>query len=168
MRIIDNFCFKKKINLFIALRSKRKDKNFNINKEKKFYKKFLKCKHNFNDKYIDSFETGVVSNLIINFHSTIGHEFLSRKFKVFFLSLHESFMKRTNNLDKKDNFHIHRKANEKEIFTKISNLMKMTDETWNKKINKAKYLSEFDLNNKKLNKIVEKILNKIKNVQKKY
>ena len=45
--------------------------------------------------------------------------------------------------------------------------MKMTDETWNKKINKAKYLSEFDLNNKKFNKIVEKILNKIKNVQKK-
>lgn len=160
LKIVDNFCVKNKINLFIALRSKRKDKNFDENTEKQFYKKFLKCKHSFNDNYNNSYEVGSASNLIINFHSTIGHELLSRKFKIFFLSLHENFMKKTNNLDKRDNFHIHRKTNEKEIFKKISNLLKMSDREWNKKINRAKYLCEFDSNNQKLNKLVREILNK--------
>ena len=160
LRIVDNFCTKKKINLCIALRSKRKDKTMNSNEEKEFYKKFLKCNHYFNDDYKNSFEACAASNLIICFHSTLGHQLLSRKFKVFFLSLHESFMKKTNNLDKRDNFHIHRKNNKKEIFKKILNLLKMSDREWNKKINRAKYLSEFDSNNQKLNKLVREILNK--------
>lgn len=168
LRIVDNFCVKNKMNLFIALRSKRKDKNFDENTEKQFYKKFLKCKHSFNDNYNNSYEVGAASNLIINFHSTTGHELLSRKFKIFFLPLHERFMKKTNNLDKRDNFHIHRKTNEKEIFKKISNLLKMSDRDWNKKITKKEYLSEFDSNNKKLMKIVGEILNKNKNDKKKH
>ena len=74
-------------------------------------------------------------------------------------------MKKTNNLDKRDNFHIHRKTNEKEIFKKISNLLKMSDRDWIKKLLK-KYLSEFDSNNKKLMKIVGEILNKNENKNK--
>ena len=160
LKIIDAFCSENNIKLLIALRSRRQDKNLKLEDEKKFYKKFLKCKYSFDDISSNSYETAALSNLIICYHSTLGFESLSRKFKVFFLPFHENILQKTNNLAKSNNFHIHRTINKKEISKKILILLKMTNNTWKKKIGKVGYLCDFDTKNRKLNKLVKNIISK--------
>ena len=161
LKIVDNYCLKNNLKLLIALRSLRKDKNYNILDEKNFYRKYFKCKIYFNDILnSNSYQAAKSSNLIFSYHTTLGFELLSRKMKVFFMPFHERRLKKTNYLSKKNNFHIHRNFNEKIIFKKIKLIYTMSRNKWLKKINKQEYLGKFDQDNTILNRHLIKIIKK--------
>ena len=158
LSIIDSFCLKKNITLMIALRSKRKDKKFDIVSEKNYSHQIMNCKKVFDDENKNSYETAYESNVAVCFHSNLGFELLSRKKKVMFLPFHENKLKKNHYLDKRNNFHIHRKINKKEIFTKLENLITLKQKDWKRKISKKKYLIKYDPNNTILNQIIAKLI----------
>jgi len=157
-KIIDQFCIKFNITLMVALRSKRNDKKFKIESEKKYFDEIMKCNKIFDENYKNSYLTANNSEMAVCYHSTLGFELLSKKIKVFFLPLHERKFKKTYHLEKKDNFHIHRKIEKKKIFKKMNNLLNSSQKNWERKISKKNYLIKHDFGNKVLNNLIKKIL----------
>lgn len=157
-KIIDQFCIKFKITLMVALRSKRHDKKFDIEEEKKYFNEVMKCDKIFDDNYKNSYLTANNSEMVACYHSTLGFELLSKKIKVFFIPLHERKFKKTFYLEKKDNFHIHRKVEKNKIFRKMYSLLYCSQKNWQRKINKKNYLIKYDFRNKMLNNLIKQIL----------
>lgn len=157
-KIIDQFCIKFNITLMVALRSKRHDKKFKIESEKKYFNEIMRCNKIFDENYKNSYITANNSEMVACYHSTLGFELLSKKIKVFFLPLHERKFKKTYHLEKEDNFHIHRKIEKKKIFKKMHSLLYISQKNWERKISKKNYLIKHDLKNKVLNNLIKKIL----------
>ena len=153
-KIIDEYCLSTKTTLMIALRSKRRDKSYKTKDEINYFNSILNCKKKFNLRDKNSYITGSKSELIINYHSNLGFELLSRTFKVLFLPFHETKLPKVNYLEKKDNLHIHRNENKVQIFKKINFLLNYKKRSWDKKIKNKQYLINFEPENKTFNKII--------------
>tara|TARA_Y100000816_G_C26093488_1_gene578215 strand:- start:1137 stop:2285 length:1149 start_codon:yes stop_codon:yes gene_type:complete len=88
VKFLDEYCFKKKLNLYINFYNKKN--SFNLIKEKNFYKKEIKySKKNFliNNNSLESYQNVLNFDLIITCDSTMGYETLSVKKKTVFLSI---------------------------------------------------------------------------------
>ena len=146
--IISKYCEKKKLSLCIVLSSTRKDKikyNF-LNEELKFYK--LITNNFFYNKSFNSFKLANRSRVVVSTNSNLGIELFYLKKKILFYNNNKSKYKFYFN--KKFRF-IFYKLNKKKVFTKLDNLINMSNNKWNR-IN-----SKFIVHNNR-NKILKKII----------
>jgi surface carbohydrate biosynthesis protein len=165
--IVEEYCFKNKLNLIIMLRNNKKASNYN--NEVSFYKSFL------NNKLKDVKEKNSYSLLdkyenILSIDSTLGYEALVRNKKVFFF--HNRSVKYNNRKFKdlfgwpkpsrKNDFSIN--IDEKNINQYLKSNLNLSYKKW-LKINNKHFndLMVFDYKNKKLSKIIQSCLKKEKN-----
>lgn len=162
LKVIQNYCILKKLNLEVALRMTRQDKqnkNFNLFDEIKFYNKYLQKKITSIPRK-NSFELAQDANLTITLNSNLGVELLSRGKKVLFFYLNSIISKDKiiPYIKKTDSICSHNNKNIKKIFLKLDKILKMSTLNWKKKISKNIDVIKFDQTNSKLKKLIIKIL----------
>ena len=162
LKVIQNYCSSRKLNLEIALRMTRGDKQnkaFNTFDEVKFFNKYLQKKIK-NIIHKDSYELAEDANLIITLNSNLGVELISRGKKVLFFYLNSiiSQNKIIPYIKKKDSICCHNNKNIKKIFTKLDKVLKISVSKWKKNIDYNIDLINYDKSNSKLTKLIIEIL----------
>lgn len=162
LQVIQNYCNSRKLNLEIALRMTRPDKQnkiFDVYDEINYFNKYLKKKIT-NITHKNSYELAEDANLIITLNSNLGVELISRGKKVLFFYLNSiiSREKIIPYIKKKDSICSHNNKNIKKIFIKLDKILKMSDSKWKKYINYNIDVIAYDHSNSKLKKLISEIL----------
>ena len=167
VKILSEYCEINNINFIIALRLTRRDKKksnitkgISINNEINFFKKIIGEKFDYMLN-LNSYEVCNNANLIVSLSSNLGIEMIARKKKVLFLPFNQSarkYEKENIYFKNLNNEFCHNKHDKNKIYNKIDQLFKYNSNKWKKIINKNMTLIEFDKNNSKLKKLVQKIL----------
>lgn len=153
IKLLSEFCKKNKKKLVVALSSSRKDKsNISSNDEINFFKKYAP---NF---YMDKSNSDIIAkktNVCVCTNSTLGYELLLSGKKVFFYS---DKREKYSFFNGKNSPFWHSGPDSLLIDKKLNKLLKMNYKNWSKI--KLKYLGKkkYDLGNKKLKKIIKKII----------
>ena len=174
LKILDQFCEKKKINFHIALNSKRPDKKFKINfdEEIKFIKQFAK---NFIIENLSSYELANRSKIIVSPGSNLGYELFARKKRVLFAHLSEKAYRiaddRVNQeyedhddqdgglyISKKDSDFMITKFDEDLLLQKLEKIMTMSDIEWAKIVENSSLKMSFDEGNTLLKNNIKKYI----------
>lgn len=157
IKLLKNYCEKRKKTMVIALASNRKEKHsISRDDEIEFYKRdFPKVK--FTKK--NSLSLASDTELSICLTSNLGPELLSRKQKVLFLNVNHFFFD-WELFKKKSNMGLHwyKGNNKKIIFNKLDFLLNMKKDTWEKKLKRFNNNLPYDYKNKKMLKIISSIL----------
>lgn len=148
-------------NIVIILNSLREDKKIPIKEEIDFFKRCAPNLKIANQK--TSYEACNLSKLLIILNSNLGAEFLSRGKKVLFLPYLNKLGTRYYNLYFKKNISfVFHKLNKKIIFNKIQEILKLSTQSWKKKVFNSKINIKFDQDNKKFKKLINEIIKDLK------
>ena len=161
LKLLDQYCERKKINFHVALNSKRLDKKFKIdfNEEIKFVKKFSK---NCVIKNLSSYELAAQSKITVCMNSNLGYELFSRKKRVLFLNLNKTLTgdNRQCLYDSEINSDFMITTNDKSfILKKLEKIMMMSDVEWMRIFNNSSLKIPFDEGNTLLKNNIKNILN---------
>ncbi len=161
---VKEFAKKKDIIPHVALSANRADKGkYNLlNKELKFYKKYL---DKFEWKNENSLITANKTNLCICLHSNLGIELLSRGFKTIFLNLIGDVDKNQINpylIIKKPNYFLIN-CNKQEINSKLEYYFNLSQSEWQNESDLSSNSIHFDEGNISFKKEIKKILDNEKN-----
>ena len=161
LKLLDQYCERKKINFHVALNSKRLDKKFKIdfNEEIKFIKKFSK---NCVIKNLSSYELAAQSKITVCMNSNLGYELFSRKKRVLFLNLNKTLTgdNRQCLYDSEINSDFMITTNDKSfILKKLEKIMMMSDVEWMRIFNNSSLKIPFDEGNTLLKNNIKNILN---------
>lgn len=155
LKIIDEYCKKKSLKLFIAFNSTRSDKNISYKEEKNFYDKF---DINYNFSNVNSTNLASKSNLVVCLSSNLGIELLSSNRKILFLNILSELDSKFINPYFYEHSLIYQKYFDKdEIMYKLKFLYEMKTEEWQRFDKGLKYQIHHDLNNSVLKKLISQL-----------
>lgn len=157
---ISRYCKEKKIIPKVALVSHRKDKF----SDKKFFKKeislYKKYLGNFTYENKSSYQLAAESHVSISMNSNLGHELLARGFRVVFTNtkgcLNKAFI--PTFFLKKIPFFVLKKQNFSYFEKTLDSIFFMSQKKWRHILKNFNNKIIFDQDNKKLNKLIKRIL----------